>query len=123
MGERRLDSAKMESDKHECWGTPAEGPRDHVDTGGSLLGVAGKWCACGWSVVPLDRDEEMLPIRGMYGTLDADLDVQRTIKRAELTLFFVSSGNLSVQLWSLSTTKESLMVSGEEMRRTPTCAS
>ena len=84
MGER--------SGKHECCRTPAEGPRDHVATDGSLLGVAGKWCACGWSVVPLDRDEEMLPIRGMYGTLDADLDVQRTIKRAELTLFFSADG-------------------------------
>ena len=53
-----------------------------------LLGVAGKWGACGWSVVPQDHDEEMGPMHGMYGMLDADLDVQRTIKRAELTLFF-----------------------------------
>ena len=32
----------------------------------------------------LDQDEEMVPMHGMYGTLDAELEVQRTIKRAEL---------------------------------------
>ena len=41
----------------------------------------------GWSVVQLDHDEEMGPLHGMYGTLDAELEVQRTIKRAELTAF------------------------------------
>ena len=29
--------------------------------------------ACGWSVVQLDHNEEMEPMRGMYGTLDAEL--------------------------------------------------
>ena len=53
---------------------------------GSLLGVAGKWGACGWSVVQLDHDEEMGPTHGMYGALDAELDLQRTIKRAELSV-------------------------------------
>ena len=36
----------------------------------------------------LDHDEEMRPLHGMYGTSDADLEVQRTTKRAELTAFF-----------------------------------
>ena len=36
-------------------------------------------------MVQLDHDEEMVPMHGMHGTLDADLEVQRTIKRAELT--------------------------------------
>ena len=35
----------------------------------------------------LVQDEEMEPLHGMYGTLDAKLEVQRTIKRAELTAF------------------------------------
>ena len=35
----------------------------------------------------LDDDEEMGRIHGMYGTLDAELCVQRAIKRAELTAF------------------------------------
>ena len=35
----------------------------------------------------LDHDEERGPMHGMYGTLDAELEVQRTIKRAELTAF------------------------------------
>ena len=45
---------------------------------GSLLGVPDMWRACDWSVVQLDHDEEMGPVHGMYGTLDAELEVQRT---------------------------------------------
>ena len=59
----------------------------HVATDGSLPGSAGKWGACGWAVVQLDHDEEMVPLRGMYGSMEAELEVQRTIKRAELTAF------------------------------------
>ena len=36
---------KRESEKERSSGMPAEG---HVATGGSLLGTAGKWKACGW---------------------------------------------------------------------------
>ena len=32
----------------------------------------------------LDHDEKVGPMHGMYGTLDAELEVQRTIKRSEL---------------------------------------
>ena len=34
-------------------------------------------------MVQLDHDEEMGPMRGMRGTLDAELEVRSTIKRAE----------------------------------------
>ena len=78
---------KWESDKHKSWGFPAEGFRDHVVADGSLLGVTGKWGACGWSVVQSDQDGELVPMHGMYGTLEAELEVQRTIKRTELTAF------------------------------------
>ena len=54
---------------------------------GSLVGKTGKWGACGWAVVPLDDDEEMGPLYGMYGSTEAEFEVQRTIKRAELTAF------------------------------------
>ena len=64
-----------------------EGFRGHVATDGSLLGSAGKWRACGWAVVQLDYDEEMGPLHGMYGSMKAESEVQRTIKRAELTAF------------------------------------
>ena len=64
---------------------PAEGFKGHVATDGSLLGTAGKWRACGWSVVQLDYDEELGPLQGMYGSME--LEVQRTVKRAELTDF------------------------------------
>ena len=58
---------------------PAEGFHDHVTPDGSLLGSQGSWGACGWSVVLLDHDEEMGPMHGIYGTLDAELEVQRSI--------------------------------------------
>ena len=38
-------------------------------------------------MVQLDHDEEMGFMQGMYGTLDGGIEVQRTIKRAELTAF------------------------------------
>ena len=38
-------------------------------------------------MVQLDFDEELGPLHGMYGSMDAELEVQRTIKRTELTAF------------------------------------
>ena len=38
-------------------------------------------------VVQLDYDEEMGPLHGMYGSMEAEFEVQRTVKRAELTAF------------------------------------
>ena len=38
----------------------------------------GQWCK---------HDEEMRPMHGRHGTLDAEFEVLRTIKRAELTAF------------------------------------
>ena len=35
----------------------------------------------------LDYDEEMGPLHGMYGAMEAEYELQRTIKRAELTAF------------------------------------
>ena len=78
---------KWESEKHNSWNMPTEGFKGHVATDGSLLGTAGKWGACGLSVVQLDYDEELGPLLGMYGSMEAELEVQRTIKRAELTAF------------------------------------
>ena len=51
---------------------PAEGFKCHVVTDSSLLGTAGKWEACGWAVVQLDYDEEMQPLHGMYGSMEAE---------------------------------------------------
>ena len=42
--------------------------------------VDGQW-------VQLEHDEEMGPMRGMYGTLEAGLEVHRNVKRAVLTAF------------------------------------
>ena len=38
-------------------------------------------------MVQLDFDGELGPLSGMYGSMDAELEVQRTFKRAELTAF------------------------------------
>ena len=65
----------------------AEGFKGHVATDGSLLGTAGKWRTCGWSVVQTYYDEELGPLRGMFGSMEAEFEVLRTIKRAELTTF------------------------------------
>ena len=52
--------------------------------------MAGQRCS-------LIMNELMGSMHGMHGTLDAELEVQRTIKRAELTAFFgASSGGLSI---------------------------
>ena len=37
----------------------------------------------------LDHNEELGPVHGMFGTLDAEIEVQRTIKRPELPAFSV----------------------------------
>ena len=58
---------------------PAEGIKGHVATDGSLLGNAGKWRP--------DYDEELGPLHGMCGSMEAALAVQRTIKKANLTAF------------------------------------
>ena len=38
-------------------------------------------------MVQLDYDEEMGPLHGMCGSMEAELEVRRTVKRAELTAF------------------------------------
>ena len=66
---------------------PVEGFKGHVATDGSLPGKTGKWRACGWALVQLDFDEEMGPLYGMYGSMETELEVQRTIEKEELTAF------------------------------------
>ena len=58
-----------------------KGFNGHVATGGS-----GKWGARGWSVEQLDYDEELALLRGW--SMEAEVEVQRTIQRVELTAFF-----------------------------------
>ena len=51
-----------------------------VATDGSLQGRAGTWRACGWAVVQVDYNEEMGLLHGMYGSMESEFEVQRTIK-------------------------------------------
>ena len=76
-----------EPEKHQSWGMQVENFRVHVATDGFMLGKTGKWGACGWAVVQLNYDEEMGPWCRMYGSREAQYEVHRTIKRAELTAF------------------------------------
>ena len=78
---------KWESEMHKSWSMTVEGFKVPVATDGTLPGTAGKWRACGWAVVQLGYDEEMRPSHGMYGSMDAALEVQRTIRRVALTAF------------------------------------
>ena len=104
---------KWESEKHKSWCMPADGFKGHVATDGSLLGTAGRWRACGWSVVKLDYDEELGPLHGMYGSMEAVFEVQHTIKKAELTALICSKKILDPSR-CMSTTKELLTGDGEE---------
>ena len=81
---RRFSLRKWESEKHKSWGMPAQGFKGHVATDGSLLGIAGEGHVVG-AAAQLDYDEEMGPLRGMYGSMEAEFEVRRTIKRAGLT--------------------------------------
>ena len=39
------------------------------------------------ATLQLDYDEELGPLHGMYGSMEAEFEVQRIIMRAELTAF------------------------------------
>ena len=56
--------------------------RKHIATDVSLKGVTVRDAACGWAVVQPDNDQY-----AVCGTMLAEIEVQRTIKRAELWLF------------------------------------
>ena len=69
-----------ESQEHNSWGMSVEGFKGHLATDGPMLGKTGKWRACGWAVVQVDYGGEMALLRGMYGSMEAGFEVQRTIK-------------------------------------------
>ena len=88
VAEKNHDASSFASKRVMNHLTVRQGFRDHVATDGSTDGSSMKVVACAWSVVQLDHDEQLEPMRGMYGTLDAVLELQHTIKRAELMAFF-----------------------------------
>ena len=80
---------KWESKKNTKLGVmPAEGFKDHVATDGTLLGkelesgelVVGQWYS--WTMM-----KRWGPCMGCTAQWRAEFEVQRTIKRAELTAF------------------------------------
>ena len=126
---------RCESEQHRSCSMPVEGFRNHVAADGSLFGVSGKWSACVCSVVQLGCDEEMEPMHGMYGTLDSELEVQRTTKRDEMTAFLCLFGRIIgpttthaenkgilVGLWRGWRKSGPARFSEEQRRRTRTCS-
>ena len=90
--EGRLDHDKAISHRNLCMDVTG-GKATCQSVGGSrrrssLLGDSGKWNACVWLVVQLDHDQKMGPKHGMRVTLDAELEVQRIVKRAGSRAFF-----------------------------------
>ena len=51
---------------------------------GSVKRVSGRDAACGWAVVQIDYDKVEEPRCAIYGTMLAELELQRTINRREL---------------------------------------
>ena len=72
MQKRLFGMRKWESGKHKSWAMPDEG---YVTKDGSLLGTAGMWGECGWSVVQLHYDEKFGPLHGKYGSTEAEFEV------------------------------------------------
>ena len=60
----------------------AEGFRKHIAIDDSLEGVSGRDAACGWAVVQLDCGKKEEPRYAIYGTMLAELELQRTINSA-----------------------------------------
>ena len=77
-----------EAQKAEVY--PAEGFKGHCGHR-RLLGGNDWWVGehVVGAVVQLDDDEELGPLHGMYGSMEAEYEVQRNIKRAELTALLV----------------------------------
>ena len=87
MDQRPLQHEKWESEEHKSWCMPAEGSRATLPRTAPCWGtlasgehVVGQWYS--WIVI-----KRWCPLHGMYGAMEAEYKVQRTIKRAELTAF------------------------------------
>ena len=48
---------------------------------GSVKGNPGMYGACGWSLVQLDHDGELHPMRGYFGLIEAGFEVERKMER------------------------------------------
>ena len=87
MEDKPLDSAKVGIRKAQKLGQSSGRYSEPCCHRWLSVGRIRQWCACGWSVVQLDQDVEMGPMRVMHDTQDAEPEVRHTIKRAELTPF------------------------------------
>ena len=62
--------------------------------GGSLRGTAGIYVACAWAVVQIDLDGGDETWYEVGGATPTELEVQSTIKRAEIWGLYMASCNL-----------------------------
>ena len=65
-------------------------------------------------MVQLDFDEELAPLHGMHGSMEAEFEVQRSIKRVELTAFLCLLKKVTGPIKVHFDNKKSLMDYGEE---------
>ena len=105
--ESHLAVRRWESDKHSSRSIPVEGFRNHVATDG----VGRVWMVSGAAGSRRGDGAD-----GMYGTLDAELEVQRSIKGAELTASLSSLGKAIGPTMVHADSKGILTGSGGEMR-------
>ena len=78
-------------------------------------------------MVQLDYDEDTGPLHGMYGSMEAECEVQRTIKRAKVTAFFLCllkkvCGPIKVPATGLTSAKYSGETLGNLLELSPTSA-
>ena len=67
-----------------AWDRAPRRYRGRIVIDGSLRRIVNKCAVCGWAVVQMDFDEGMTPWYGVGGIMPIALEVQRTIKRAEI---------------------------------------
>ena len=78
---RHLTVHRWESDKFRDWNLHVPGFRDYMAAHGSRKGMLVDFGACGWAVVELVHDGEPGLMHGLFGTMEVELEVQRTILR------------------------------------------
>ena len=78
----------MSKDSEE-WNTVSRTYRVRIAIRGSLREILIKFTACGWLVVQMDPDGWTTPRYGVGGIMSVSLQVQRTIKRAEIRALYM----------------------------------
>ena len=88
---------KWISETSRDWDRRIEGFCEHIANDGSLEGVSGQDLACGWAEVQFYYEKKDEPWYAICGTMLAELQVQRSISRAELWAFTMALAGMIIQ--------------------------